>query len=115
MDRHVVAALAAFSALLAIMGSLFLAYDYLDTHVGGRKNPLRQTLRYLVPTVTGVFPGILLLLILGATHVSDVQVSNVAVSVIALGAIAGLLNARFMPDHDAVEVEARAVADGKPA
>src|SRR5690349_12142660 len=71
MDRHVVAALAAFSALFAIMGSIFLAYDYLDAYAGGRNNPLRQILRYLVPTLSGVLPGVLLLLVLGSTPVSD--------------------------------------------
>jgi hypothetical protein len=115
MDRHVVAALAAFSALFAITGSLFLAYDYLDTHAGGKKNPLRQTLRYLVPTLTGTFPGVLLLLVLGFTHVSDIQVNNVAVSVIALGALAGLFNARYMSDHDEVAAETHTDPKSKPA
>jgi hypothetical protein len=114
MDRHVVAALAAFSALFAILGSLFLAYDYLDTHAGGRRNPLRQILRYLVPTLTGTFPGILLALVLGSTHVSDVQVNNVAVTVIALGAVAGLLNAHYMSAHDEGETEAQAKTERKP-
>jgi hypothetical protein len=100
MERHIVAALAAFSALFAILGSLFLAYDYLDAHAGGARNPLRQTLRYLLPTLTGAFPGLLLLLVVGPSQVSDIQVNNVAISVITLGALAGFFNARYMEDHD---------------
>ncbi len=104
MSAQLSAALAILSALLATLGSLFLAYDYLADQTGSRTNPLRLVLRLVVPTVAGTLPGVLLFLLVSFAGITDIQTKNLVIETIALGTLAGGVSAMYMRDEDELAV-----------
>ncbi len=95
MNTALPATLTILSALFATLGSLFLAYDYLSDLDHPQKNPLRLFLLFLISTITGMIPGIALLLVLELAHVKSLQLLDIAISAIVLGALVGIFSAWY--------------------
>src|SRR5262245_62049681 len=91
--------MAALATLVGTLGSLFLAYDYLDDPDSNKENPLRILLRIVVPIIAGMLPGVIVLSIFSTLSIDNFPFLDVIVHVIALGAVAGVASAWFIGTH----------------
>jgi hypothetical protein len=107
LTREFIAAIAFLAALVGTLGSLFLAYDYLDDPGSGHGNPLRLLLRIGVPIVAGMLPGVLVLVLFSTLQINNFEFIDVVIHVIALGALAGIASAWFIGDPE--DSHARAI------
>jgi hypothetical protein len=100
VNKEFLGAIAVLSALVGTLGSLFLAYDYLDDPGSGKRNPLRLLLHIGVPILAGMLPGILGLILFSTLQINNFQFMDVIIHVIALGALAGVASAWFIEDPE---------------
>jgi hypothetical protein len=100
LNREFLGAIAALAALVGTLGSLFLAYDYLDDPGSGKRNPLRILLHIGVPILAGMLPGVLVLVLFSTLQINNFQFMDVIIHVIALGALAGVASAWFIEDPE---------------
>jgi hypothetical protein len=101
LDKEFLGAVAVLAALVGTLGSLFLAYDYLDDPDSGRDNPLRLLLRIGVPILAGMLPGVLVLLLFSSLQINNFQFMDVIIHVITIGGLAGVASAWFISDPEA--------------
>ena len=102
------------AALVGTLGSLFLAYDYLDDPDSGRDNPLRLLLRIGVPILAGMLPGVLVLVLFSSLQIQNFQFMDVIIHVITIGGLAGIASAWFISDPEAKPAGAARRANVSP-
>ena len=112
MNKELIAAITFLAALVGTLGSLFLAYDYLDpgdvnNPESSHDNPLRFLLRIVVPIVGGILPGVLVLVLFSTLQINNFQYLDVIIHVIALGALAGVASAWFIGNPDDSRAKAK--------
>jgi hypothetical protein len=101
LDKEFLGAVAVLAALVGTLGSLFLAYDYLDDPDSGKDNPLRLLLRIGVPILAGMLPGVLVLLLFSSLQINNFQFMDVIIHVITIGGLSGVASAWFISDPEA--------------
>ena len=101
MNKEFLGAVAVLAALVGTLGSLFLAYDYLDDPDSGKDNPLRLLLRIGVPILAGMLPGVLVLVLFSSLQIKNFQFMDVIIHVITVGGLAGIASAWFISDPEA--------------